>query len=213
MDNDLMTYLPELQEALQDVYSEMGYTEMWGVDLAKGDKKEPRRSNNFETSALRAFLIERTCISINDALFWRKRGKPYPFPFREMPELSSFAHITQWKGHYIVWIKVDEEALKRHGLLFECLRYSGSISNMVIGLLESLMVVLLQNSSLPDLKASFIIDCSPSRSHPLRSGKRDSVIFKIRAALKAIQTDVQLYYPGILSEVYIINHSAQSFMT
>ncbi|KAF3896661.1 hypothetical protein GTR04_1217 [Trichophyton interdigitale] len=48
MDNDLMTYLPELQEALQDVYSEMGYTEMWGVDLAKGDKKEPRRSNNFE---------------------------------------------------------------------------------------------------------------------------------------------------------------------
>lgn len=44
-----MTYLPELQEALQDVYSEMGYTEMWGVDLAKGDKKEPRRSNNFES--------------------------------------------------------------------------------------------------------------------------------------------------------------------
>lgn len=71
-------------------------------------------------------------------------GKLYPFPFREMPELSSFVHITQCKGHHIMWIKLDEEALKRYGLLFECLRYSGSISNMVIGLLESLMVVLLQ---------------------------------------------------------------------
>lgn len=104
-----------------------------------------------------------------------------------------------------MWIKLDEEALKRYGLLFECLTYSGSISNMIIGLLESLMVVLIQNSSLPDLKASFIIDCYPSHSPPLRSGKRDSVIFKIRAALKSIQAEVQLYYPGILSQVYIIN--------
>ncbi|EZF30967.1 hypothetical protein H101_05406 [Trichophyton interdigitale H6] len=113
MDNDLMTYLPELQEALQDVYSEMGYTEMWGVDLAKGDKKEPRRSNNFEIAHQ---SIRSTGISHREDMMLysgEKWGKPYPFPFREMPELSSFAHITQWKGHYIVWIKVDEEVITR----------------------------------------------------------------------------------------------------
>lgn len=36
--DDLMTYLPELQQALQDMYSKTDYTEMWGVDLAKGDQ-------------------------------------------------------------------------------------------------------------------------------------------------------------------------------
>ncbi|EZF23534.1 hypothetical protein H112_03783 [Trichophyton rubrum D6] len=184
--DDLMTYLPELQQALQDMYSKTDYTEMWGVDLAKGDQNLVEAIMlKFLTkaSALRAFLIERTCIAIKDALFWRKMGKLYPFPFREMPELSSFVHITQCKGHHIMWIKLDEEALKRYGLLFECLRYSGSISNM----------------------ASFVIDCWPSQLYPFRSGKSDSVIFKMRAALKSIQEEVQQYYPGIFSQIYIIN--------
>ncbi|EFR00278.1 hypothetical protein MGYG_03281 [Nannizzia gypsea CBS 118893] len=187
---------------------------MWGVDLAKGDKNLVEAiilKFLTKASALRAFLAERTCISIKDTLRWRKMCKPYPFPFRTMPELSSFVHITQLNGHHILWIKLDEKALKGYGLLFECLRYSGSIANIIIGLLESLMVVLLQNHSLsPDLTAAFVVDCRPSHTRPLERAKLDSFIFNVRAALRSFQDQAQ-YYPKILSRIYIINPFIANF--
>ncbi|EEQ30877.1 hypothetical protein McanMca71_003438 [Microsporum canis] len=215
MDIPLATRLSQLQQALPAIYTKIGYHEMWGVDLVKGDPKliETILTKFFiKASALHALIIERTCMSIKDTLSWRKTVKPYPFPFKKMPELSSFVHITLCKGHHVMWIKLDEEALKKYRLLFEPLRYSGSISNIVIGLLEALMVVLLQSTSISgDLKASFVVDCRPSNLPPLRLEKFGSFIFNVRAALQSIQQHISSYYPGILSRFYIINPFLEEF--
>jgi hypothetical protein len=123
-----------------------------------------------------------------------------------LPDLD-LCHITLNEGQYVLWVSIDEMAIKGYSPIHRSLGTSKGLMDLGLAVMEKLSMLLLHaaaSSGLHDYSASCVIEF---KTNPVQNYRKGPKPFqrKICEALEKLVTCIRYHYPNILGKAYIIN--------
>ncbi|KAI2678101.1 hypothetical protein CBS147355_5102 [Penicillium roqueforti] len=199
------------QDALPSILKKSRHTEIWGVDLkhAEWQVLEVVLEKFLRChSAILALQLSRASASLEKTLEWRSLSDPRALLTEAetiLPDLD-LCHITLNEGQYVLWINIDEMAIKRYSIIHASLTTSGFLVQLGLAVMQKLSVLLMHaaaSSDLHDYSASCVVEF---KIHAIQNTKRGQQSFqgKISNAIEELVTFIRCHYPKILGKAYII---------
>ncbi|KAJ5789196.1 uncharacterized protein N7518_006207 [Penicillium psychrosexuale] len=200
------------RDALPSILKKSRNTEIWGVDLKHAEwqvleviLEKFLRSH----STIPALQFSRASASLEKTLEWRRFSDPralLPEAQSILPDLD-IGHITLNEGQYVLWVSIDEMAIKGYSPIHESLTTSQWMVQLGLAVMEKLSMLLMHSaasSDLHDYSASCVIEF---KIHTIQNAKKGQQSFqgKICNALEELVTFIRYHYPNILGKAYIIN--------
>lgn len=225
------TLTSRFRDALPSILKASRHTEIWGLDIEHSERqvldaalnKVSLQSTNTlrntllnhqqfleSHSGIPALQVSRASASLEKSLKWRS----YSFPRALLTEAESIlpdldlCHITLSEGQYVLWINIDEMAIKGHSAIHPSLTTSQRLVKLGLAVMEKLATLLL-HATVPDTgpheySASCVVEFKIYAT-PNTDKEQQSYQKRICDALEELVTLIRLHYPGILGKAYIIN--------
>ncbi|OQD66787.1 hypothetical protein PENPOL_c004G05664 [Penicillium polonicum] len=200
------------RDALPSILKNSRHAEIWGVDLkdAEGQVLEVILEKFLKShSAIPALQVSRAIASLEKTLEWRRFSDPSAlFTGAEsiLPDLD-LCHITSNEGQYVLWVSIDEMAIKGSSPIHQSLDTSKGLVDLGLAVMERLSVLLMDAAASSDLQsysASCVIEFKLLATQHIKKGQQTSQR-KLHNALEELVTLIRHHYPNILGKAYIIN--------
>lgn len=163
-------------------------------------------------AAIPALQFSRASASLRKALEWRRYSEPRALLSDVeclLPELD-LCHITLCHGQYVLWVGIDDRAIKAHSQTYQNLATPAGIVKLGLALMEKLATLLLAEScGDPSYYSASCVVHFRTRTMPATRKELLVQTFqsKLCRALEELVTLIRSYYPEILGKAYIINPS------
>ncbi|GKZ37946.1 hypothetical protein AbraIFM66950_009809 [Aspergillus brasiliensis] len=205
----------KLLEKLPSLISDAHHAEVWGIQLDGDDEKGKEivvRKFLEQHSIIPSIRLARASASLKSALEWRRIVKPRAalMEARNILTTSGLQYITCTEDRLIMWVVIDEKAIRDLSALYEGFMREYGLSKLGTAALEHIASACLDAHGKLDgechLQAVCVVRFKLTPVPPARKfgiPLRD----RIRDILSRTMTMLQKYYPGLLDSVYLIQPS------